>query len=109
MNLENRETEEREEKIVMEKLESNKMLSGLNSKCIKYGILKYGSVATLVIAVIVILTADNHGAGMLGWIIGGVSLVVHVVAGIFRRKYKTTLKLFLEEYKIQVHDIEKLK
>ena len=106
MTLENRELEEKEEKIVMEKLESNKMLSALNSKCIKYGILKYGSLATFIIALIVIFTADNHDADMLGWIIGMISLIVHLVAGIFRRKYKATLKLLLDEYKIQVHDIE---
>lgn len=104
MTLEN--TETIEEKILMEKLESNKKLSSLNSKCIKYGILKYGSLVTLAIAVVVILTAANHGADMLGWIIGVISLAVHIIASIFRKKYKATLNLFLKEYKIQVHDFE---
>ena len=106
MTLENTDMKTKEEELVMEKLESNKKLSSLNSKCIKYGIMKYGSLATLIIAVVVILTADNHGADMLGWIIGVVSLVVHIISSIFRKKYKATLKMFLNEYKIQVHEFE---
>ncbi len=92
--------------ILMDKLETNKNLSKMNGKFIKHGILKYGSLFILVIAVIVVLTADSNSTLWIGYVVGGISILTHIVASIFRRKYRVTMNLLLEEYKEQIHAIQ---
>lgn len=92
--------------ILMDKLETNKNLSKMNGKFIKHGILKYGSLFILAIAVIVILTTDSNSTMWIGYTVGGISILTHIIASLFRRKYRATMNLLLEEYKEQIHAIQ---
>lgn len=96
-----------EKKLLMQKVEENKMLSKMNGKYIKHGILKYGSLGVLLIALLEIATAEGQGSVLAGIIIAVISALTCVLATIFRKKYKATMDLLLEEYKIQIHDISK--
>ncbi len=95
----------KERLLLMDKLETNKSLSHMNSKFIKHGILKYGALFILVIAILVIFTADSNSVMRLGYIVGGISILTHIIATMFRRKYRATMNLLLEEYKEQIHSM----
>ena len=95
----------REKLILMNKVESNKMLSKMNSRYIKHGILKYGSLAVFVIAMIVVFTADGKDPMWMGCIIAGISFITNILATLFRKKYKATMNLILREYKVQIHNM----
>lgn len=96
----------REKLILMNKVENNKMLSTLNSRYIKYGILKYGSLLLLLIAVMVIFTGNGTSLWT-AWVIAAVSVAVHIFSVLFRKKYKATIDLLLEEYRLQIRAMDK--